>query len=148
MRQQIGHSPRLTLEVQDDGKHVYRSYETPILVTDAQNTILFADTRFYTPATTRHQRQLRHVVPEYALPEKRERVEYEYSLHLVGENSWGSLYSPRYRAKDNPYDPWHEVHPGMSYDWDTAYHQLYNAAVNHTGVYNEQVVHDNYVGTF
>lgn len=155
MRYQLGHSPYLTLEHEciqtDEGttvcKDIYRSYDTPLLVIGPDHTVLFADYRKYSAVTSRHQLTLQHLHTEYRLPAKRERVVYEYSLHADGRNAWGDLYSPRYRAKDNPYDPWHECYPGEAWDWDTAYSQLYDYAASKYGVYNEQNVHDNFVGT-
>lgn len=149
-RYQLGHSPYLTVQRDEEGNDVFRSYDTPILVLDEKNKVVWADYRIYSARTTRHQRQLAHFRPmEYVMPEHRERVTYEYCLKHNGKNAWGDLYQPLYRAKDNPYDPWHEVSPGNSFDWDTAYNQLYNKHSELTGgAYNPQAVHDNFVGTF
>src|SRR5579872_2571904 len=122
MRHQLGHSPHLTVE--RDCTHrdhetneqmcvdIFRSYETPILVLDEKNNIVFADVRKYSTMTTRHQLQLAHFRPEYVLPEKRERVTYEFCLKHTQDGANGPLYQPLYKAKDNPYDPWHIVSKG------------------------------------
>jgi hypothetical protein len=148
MRNQLGHSKYLTVERTEEGNDIFRSYETPILVLDEKNSVLFADYRKYSASTSRHQLQLQHFRPEYKLPEQRERVTYEYCLKQATEVGDGEKYQACYRAKDNPYDPWHECFAGSVWLWDTAYERLYEWSAEKYGVYNEQNVNDNFVGTF
>jgi hypothetical protein len=147
MRNQLGHSKYLTVERNEEGNDVFRSYDTPILVLDEKNSVLFADYRKYSASTSRHQLQLQHFRPEYKLPEQRERVTYEYRLLHIGKNAWGDVYSPQYRAKDNPYDPWHDCFEG-SWEWEAAYNMLCIKQAHLTGICDEATVTRNFVGTF